>query len=48
MRYEKACSDHRGAKETIRMAEQKAEQNPGSFQFDAAWQEMLNHADMKV
>ncbi len=46
VQFDKACNIHRGAKETISAAEKKIQGRPGAF--DATWQEMLNHADIKV
>ena len=46
MTFERACQLHKGARETISVAEEKLQQNPGMF--DAAWQEMLNNANQKV
>ncbi|XP_065053668.1 SH3 domain-binding protein 5-like [Rhopilema esculentum] len=46
MRYDKACSLLRGAKEMISITEKKLEGQSGGF--DSTWQEMLNHADMKL
>ena len=46
LRFERACSQLAAAKEMVFLAEQ------GFFNkgqpFDPAWQEMLNHATMKV
>ena len=46
LRFERACSQQAAAKEMVYLAEQ------GFFTkgqpFDPAWQEMLNHATMKV
>ena len=44
--YEKACQLHKGARDTINIAEDKLMHNPGMF--DAAWQEMLNNANLRV
>ena len=32
----------------ISLAEERFLNNPGNWQFDTAWQEMLNHATIKV
>ena len=57
MRYDKANSQHAASKEMIRMAESqlggrvKTEEvvDPSSpSPLDLAWQEMLNHATLKV
>ena len=46
LRFERACSQQAAAKEMVNLAEQ------GFFTrgqvFDPAWQEMLNHATIKV
>jgi hypothetical protein len=39
---------HAAAKETISLAEERFLDNSGEWQFDNAWQEMLNHATIKV
>jgi hypothetical protein len=39
---------HAAAKETISLAEVRFLDNSGEWQFDNAWQEMLNHATIKV
>ncbi|XP_067686401.1 nestin-like isoform X2 [Haliotis asinina] len=46
LRYERACSMHEAAKEMVQLAEQgyMRREQPS----DPAWQEMLNHATMKV
>lgn len=44
--FERACQVHKGARDTIAVAEDKLMQNPGMF--DAAWQEMLNNANYKI
>ena len=46
MKYDKACSSLRAAKEMIAITEKKLEDHSGSF--DSTWQEMLNHADVRV
>lgn len=46
MRYDKACSSLRAAKEMIAITEKKLQGDSGAF--DATWQEMLNHADVRV
>ena len=46
MRYDKACSSLQAAKEMIAITEKKLHGHSGSF--DATWQEMLNHADVRV
>ena len=44
--FERACSMHEAAKEMVQLAEQGYMQREDSG--DPAWQEMLNHATMKV
>ena len=44
--YERACSMHEAAKEMVQVAEQGYMQR--EEMTDSAWQEMLNHATMKV
>lgn len=39
---------HSAAKETVLLAEQRFMSNSHEWQFDNAWQEMLNHATIKV
>lgn len=39
---------HAAAKETVALAEQRFLSNQHEWQFDNAWQEMLNHATNKV
>lgn len=39
---------HAAAKETVALAEQRFLTHQHEWQFDNAWQEMLNHATMKV
>lgn len=46
LRFERAMSMHEAAKEMVQLAEQ-GYMNKGE-PFDPAWQEMLNHATMKV
>jgi len=46
--YQRANGIHAAAKETIALAEERFLTNSSSWQFDNAWQEMLNHATMKV
>ena len=45
-RYERACSQLAAAKEMVFLAEQGF--NKKGQKFDPAWQEMLNHATLKV
>lgn len=44
--FERACSMHEAAKEMVQLAEQGYMHREDSS--DPAWQEMLNHATMKV
>ncbi|XP_019874495.1 SH3 domain-binding protein 5 homolog isoform X2 [Aethina tumida] len=46
--YQRAHGVHAAAKETVALAEQRFLTNQHEWQFDNAWQEMLNHATMKV
>ncbi len=46
--YQRASGLHAAAKETIALAEERFLSNQGDWQFDNAWQEMLNHATIKV
>lgn len=46
--FRKANENHAAAKETIALAEQRFLTNSTVWQFDNAWQEMLNHATMRV
>ncbi|XP_044753674.1 SH3 domain-binding protein 5 homolog [Coccinella septempunctata] len=46
--FRKANEIHAAAKETVALAEQRFMSNQHEWQFDNAWQEMLNHATMKV
>ena len=46
--FQRASGIHAAAKETIALAEQRFLSNSTNWQFDNAWQEMLNHATMKV
>lgn len=39
---------HAAAKETVALAEARFMSNQHEWQFDNAWQEMLNHATIKV
>jgi len=39
---------HQAAKETVALAEQRFLSKQHEWQFDNAWQEMLNHATIKV
>eukprot|EP00095_Tigriopus_kingsejongensis_P007357 maker-scaffold706_size108852-snap-gene-0.14 protein:Tk07357 transcript:maker-scaffold706_size108852-snap-gene-0.14-mRNA-1 annotation:"hypothetical protein DAPPUDRAFT_48825" len=46
--YQRASGIHAAAKETIALAEQRFISNANDWKFDNAWQEMLNHATIKV
>jgi SH3 domain-binding protein 5 (SH3BP5) len=39
---------HRAARETVTLAEQRFISQQADWTFDSAWQDMLNHATMKV
>jgi len=48
IRYQRANSIYRAAKETVTLAEQQLLTEGGEkLSFDSAWQEMLNHATMR-
>ncbi len=46
--YQRASGIHAAAKETIALAEERFLTNSNHWEFDNAWQEMLNHATIKV
>lgn len=46
--YQRANEIHQAAKETVALAEQRFLSKQHEWQFDNAWQEMLNHATIKV
>jgi len=48
VQFHRASDTHTAAKETINLAEERFLNNSGNWQFDTAWQEMLNHATIKV
>ncbi|XP_045113738.1 SH3 domain-binding protein 5-like [Portunus trituberculatus] len=49
VQYQRANALHQAAKETIALAEERfVNSRHENWQFDSAWQEMLNHATMKV
>lgn len=48
VKYQRANEIHAAAKETVALAEQRFMSNSQNWQFDNAWQEMLNHATLKV
>lgn len=49
VQYQRANALHQAAKETIALAEERfVNSRSENWQFDSAWQEMLNHATMKV
>uniref|UniRef100_A0A1L8DMU9 Putative btk-associated sh3-domain binding protein sab n=1 Tax=Nyssomyia neivai TaxID=330878 RepID=A0A1L8DMU9_9DIPT len=48
VKFQRANEIHAAAKETVALAEQRFMSNSHEWQFDNAWQEMLNHATIKV
>jgi len=48
VQFQRAAGIHAAAKETISLAEERFLDNSGEWKFDNAWQEMLNHATIKV
>ncbi|XP_076036519.1 uncharacterized protein LOC143022257 isoform X2 [Oratosquilla oratoria] len=49
VQYQRANALHQAAKETISLAEERfVTSRHENWQFDSAWQEMLNHATIKV
>ncbi|XP_063232378.1 SH3 domain-binding protein 5 homolog [Bacillus rossius redtenbacheri] len=46
--FQRANEIHQAAKETVALAEQRFLSKQHEWQFDNAWQEMLNHATIKV
>ncbi|CAL1282501.1 unnamed protein product [Larinioides sclopetarius] len=48
IRYHRACGVHKEARETIAMAEKKFDSQKEDYNFDAAWQEMLNRETIKL
>ncbi|KRT78956.1 hypothetical protein AMK59_7351, partial [Oryctes borbonicus] len=46
--FRRANEIHAAAKETVALAEQRFLSTEDNLEFDNAWQEMLNHATMKV
>lgn len=48
MKYERAFSQQAAAREMVELAEQGYQSKEDQITFDTAWQEMLNHATMKV
>ncbi len=47
--FQRANSIYQAAKETVSLAEERIVTDEGDRrEFDSAWQEMLNHATMKV
>jgi len=48
VQFQRAAGVHAAAKETISLAEERFADNSGEWKFDNAWQEMLNHATIKV
>nr|CAD7201639.1 unnamed protein product [Timema douglasi] len=48
VQFQRANEIHQAAKETVALAEQRFVSKQHVWQFDNAWQEMLNHATLKV
>lgn len=48
VQFRRASDNYAAAKETISLAEERFLNNSGNWQFNSAWQEMLNHATTKV
>lgn len=48
IKFQRSSEIHAAAKETVALAEQRFMSNSHEWQFDNAWQEMLNHATIKV
>ncbi|XP_014666790.1 PREDICTED: SH3 domain-binding protein 5-like [Priapulus caudatus] len=48
IQFQRANSEHQAAKETIYLAEQRLLNMNDKRVFDSAWQEMINHATMKL
>ncbi|CAB3370853.1 Hypothetical predicted protein [Cloeon dipterum] len=48
LNFQKASQIHRAAKETVTLAEQRFISKQGDWTFDGTWQDVLNHATMKV
>jgi len=48
VQYQRTSSNHKAAKETIALAEQRFLSQKHEWKFDNAWQEMLNQATIKV
>ncbi|XP_069678062.1 SH3 domain-binding protein 5 homolog [Periplaneta americana] len=48
VQFQRANEIHQAAKETVALAEQRFLSKQHEWQFDNAWQEMLNHATIKV
>lgn len=48
VQFQRANEIHQAAKETVALAEQRFISKQHEWQFDNAWQEMLNHATIKV
>ncbi|XP_036334665.1 SH3 domain-binding protein 5 homolog, partial [Rhagoletis pomonella] len=48
VKFQRANEIHTAAKETVALAEERFMSNSHEWQFDNAWQEMLNHATQKV
>ncbi|CAG0879131.1 unnamed protein product [Cyprideis torosa] len=48
VQFQRANEIHQAAKETIALAEARFLSKKGEWEFDSAWQEMLNYSTMKV
>ncbi|XP_071447192.1 SH3 domain-binding protein 5 homolog isoform X2 [Hetaerina americana] len=48
VQFQRANEVHQAAKETVALAEQRFLSKQHEWQFDNAWQEVLNHATLKV
>lgn len=46
--FQRASEIHAAAKETVALAEARFMSHQHEWNFDQAWQDMLNHATMKV
>lgn len=46
--FQRASEIHAAAKETVAVAEARFMSHQHEWNFDQAWQDMLNHATMKV
>lgn len=46
--FQRASEIHAAAKETVALAESRFMSHQHEWNFDQAWQDMLNHATLKV